>query len=132
MEIRTKYFGFAKNLDDSSRISEELNGVSCGEKYFFSDGKIIKTLSLNGFHNIGDDLVNKIHDVFIKNDCKFAYTWVCDEQGGGYCYYGENNSHSVKLDIDSEALLSLKSKTFVEFLIFCGLSEYLDDVLFGR
>ncbi len=127
MEIKTRYFGFAEKTEDAVKMVEELNKLTESEE-FVSFGKIVK--QVKAFVNISEKLSNDVEQVFISKNCKFVYDWFSDEQGGGYCYYGESNRHAVKLDIDLDALFS-KSKTMVEFLIFCGLAEYLDAIFFG-
>ena len=127
MEIKTRYFAFAEKTEDAVKMVKELNKLTESEE-FISLGKIVK--QLKAFVNISEKLASDVENVFTSNNCKFVYDWFSDEQGGGYCYYGENNKHAVKLGIDLDALFS-KSKTMVEFLIFCGLAEYLDEIIFG-
>lgn len=116
-----------KILPEKNSDMEKLLALA-NEKFedsFLIDGKFLSTKEQTS--NLDDEVIGQLKLFCKENRCHYADTWISDDiskTGMDFYDYEKNNSYSF------ESNLGATNVGLLSFLILCGASEYLNEVVF--
>ena len=95
------------------------------ENLFIVSGKFISLK--DSVSNLDDETANKLKLFSKEKECHFVLSWISDDiNKAGIDFYDYERGDSYSF----ESNLGAKSVDIIPFLVLCGASSYLSEVLF--